>query len=290
MVDAILYSRSLRDSLDGRFGRGRRVQVRTTPEATIVVEVTHRDPALAEQVAAAYPDLINDMVIRLGILQHERRQEFLRRQVTEAHASLAGIEEQLVAFQTGSNAPELEEQARHTMDAAAQLQRRVVEKEIEVGQLRRMLTPDHPQLRAAESELAAWRQQLARLSSGTGGMDIFLPLQGSAELRSSAYRLAREMRAREQVYISLRGALEQAELEARKDLPVVSVIDAPLLPRTPSSPGLAPVLVVGALLGLCLGAAWVLAAHWWASPGNSAAASSIRSLRADLSKGMRVVR
>jgi LPS O-antigen subunit length determinant protein (WzzB/FepE family) len=290
MVDAILHSRTLRDSLDVRFGRHRKVNLRTTPEGAIAVDVTHRDPAWAQQIAAAYPELVNEMVISLGLVTHQRRQEFLRRQVTEAHDELTAIEEQLVEFQTVSNAPELEEQARQTIDAAAQLQRRVVEKEIEVGQLRRLLTPDHPELRAAEAELAAWRQQLARLGAGTGGRDIFVPLDGSPQLRAGAYRLARELRAREQVYISLRAALEQAELDARRDLPVVSVIDAPVVPDRPSSPGLVAVLVLGTIAGLLVGTAWALLAHWWRAPGNTQATTSIRSLRQDLAQGLRVTR
>ena len=64
-------------------------------------------------------------------------------------------------------------QARHRASPPpADLQRRIAEKEIEVAMLRRNATPQNPQLRAAEAELAAWRAQLNRLSARRGGGDL----------------------------------------------------------------------------------------------------------------------
>lgn len=262
MISTIMQSRTLRDSLRSRFGDIKDLKTRSNPEGAITVEATHRDAETAAKIANATPDLINLLATQVGLNTHQRKQEFLRSQLSDAQARLGSIESRLVQFQQGSNAPELDEQARQTVAAAADLQARIAEKEIEVVQLRRTLTSDHPRLRAAEAELAAWRGQLNRLSTGRTGSNIYVPLQASAGLKAEAYRLLREFKTHEQLVVALTASLTQAEMDVRNNLPVINVIDAARVPERPAGPGLAAILVLSFLLGVLGGAAWILLTRW----------------------------
>jgi uncharacterized protein involved in exopolysaccharide biosynthesis len=152
LITALARSRSLSDSLvarvvgpngnrgtaaDIREMLGRYTEIESKPEGSLAVEVSGRDPRLAAQVANAFPPLINAMSARVGVEAAMQRQQFLETQLRRAREALERSEQRLVAFQKQRNAPELQEQARRTVDAAAELQRQITAQELRVGQLRR---------------------------------------------------------------------------------------------------------------------------------------------------------
>jgi tyrosine-protein kinase Etk/Wzc len=265
IIAAFLESRTLRDSLVARYGplRERQLRARRDMEGSIIVDITHRDPTVAASVANAVPELLNVLALRASADVNEQRIGFLRMQLDEAQDRLVHAESRLVSFQQASGAPDVEEQGRRTIEAAVELQRRVTEMEIEVAQLRRVVTPNNPRLQAAEAELAAWRAQLRRITQGSEPGDLLLSLDASPELRAEAYRLARDFRTQEQVVLSLTAALTQAQLDSRDDLPVVTVIDPATIPDEPSGPGLFLMLPVAAVLGLVVGSLIIILGTSW---------------------------
>jgi uncharacterized protein involved in exopolysaccharide biosynthesis len=269
-VEAILRSRTLADSLIARHGyeknsagdrRLRRILRKQTriergDGGSVVVTVRHRDPEVAAHIAGEFPSLVNRMGIHLGMETALRKQEFLEAQLRQAHGRLEESEQRLMLFQKAQDAPEAQEQARRTVEAAALLQQQVMEQEVRVAQLRRVATPDNPELRAAVSELESWRGQLSRLTAGQGGRgQVFFSLRESPELLLSTGRLFRDFKKDETVYLTLAEALAEAQVSAKNDMPVVSVLDHAEVPFEPA--GLAPPLIaaVGLFLGFCFGLA-----------------------------------
>jgi uncharacterized protein involved in exopolysaccharide biosynthesis len=270
LIEAILGSRSLADAVVTRLTeepgarRASEIEVRTIlaqhtqvrsslGDGSITVEVVARDPELSARIANAFPPIINDIATELGTQLAVQKERFLQAQLTTAGERLALAEQELLNFQQANGAPEVLEQARRTLDAAADAQQRVLQKEVEISQLRRTLTPDHPTLQAATAELNVMRAQAQRLMSGGAGGQIFIPLQESPELKVQTTRLLRDFTRNEQIYASLTAALADAQVEANNNLPVVGVLDEALVPteRTLSH---APILLaVAALLGLLLG-------------------------------------
>lgn len=252
LVGVVLNSQSLADSVQRRAGRAQERRIRNEQDGSITIEILHRDPERAARIANAYPDLINALVLKVGLDNAVRKQDFLESQLVSARERLELSEQQMVQFQRGRDAPEPEEQGRRTIEAAAQLQQRIAEKEIEVSQLRRALTPDNPELRSAEAELTAWRAQLRRLTSGGGGQ-VFLPLSESAELKATATRILREYGKNEQIYLTLTANLAQTQIDAKNSLPVVSVIDPASPPTRPTGAGVVVTVLAAAVLGVILG-------------------------------------
>ena len=268
-IAAILKSGSLVDSMVARLGfekgsegdqqvremLGENTEVRSGEGGAVVITVGSRNPHLAFRTADEFPSLVNSLVIRLGTETAIHRQTFLESQLAAARQRLEASEQRLVAFQQTEDAPEVQEQARQTLQAATRLQQQIMEQEIKVAQLRRIATPNNPELRAAVAELNGWRSQLARLTGGgrSGANDVFVSLKESPELQLASTRLLREYKKDEQIYLSLSESLAEAQVTAKNDLPVVSVLDRPVLPTAPSSLSTALVAAVAALLGLCLG-------------------------------------
>jgi tyrosine-protein kinase Etk/Wzc len=270
IIEGVLKSRTMGDSIISRLGipleanapaeaEVRRVLARGTQithksDGSVVIQVRDTNPRRAAQIANEFPELTNVIMAALGINVALRKQELLETQLRGAQERLVDSEERLVQFQVTRDAPEIQEQARQTMEAAAALQQQIMEQEIRVAQLRRTATGENPELQAAVASLNMTRSQLSRITSGHGRRDqIFLSLRESPELKAGATRLVREFTKDEQVYLSLTAALVEAQIDANNNLPVVSVLDAAKVPLHPAR--LPPILVlsVAVLLGFMVG-------------------------------------
>jgi uncharacterized protein involved in exopolysaccharide biosynthesis len=269
LVGVIAKSQALRDSVVRRLGRAgdalrsprqvgtilrKRTTVKINPDGSVQVEVTAPEPRLAANVAAQFPDLINRIAAQLGRQTAMRKRQFLEEQLTTAGEALSRSEERLQAFQQNRDIPEVQEQARQTVQAAAELQRDIFEREARLSRLRLSATPGNPQVQAAEADLAARRAQLRRLTGSGGGGAVFVPLGTSPELKFSTLRLQREFSKNEQIYIALTAALAETQVDVNDNLPVVSVLDSPVAPTIPSGPSAPKVLVLAAFMGAALGA------------------------------------
>jgi tyrosine-protein kinase Etk/Wzc len=301
-IGVILKSRSLADSMVSRLTAGSTpdpereaairlaiadAQTEELPDGSVGVIVSAEDPELAASLANEVPELLNVVSTRVGAQTALRKQDFLQRQLENARENLLRAEQKLVAFQEGHDVPEAAEQAKRTMEAAADLQEQIIAKEVEVTQLRRTATSNHPALRAAMSELAALRQQLQRLSSGGLGSSVFLSLKDSPELKVDAARVMREFAQYEQMYVALTAALAQAQIDANNNLPIVSVLDPALVPSSPSRPSTPLVLGLAALLGLVAGVFLAFASEALQSarrnPANESLFAAWDQFKADLS-------
>jgi tyrosine-protein kinase Etk/Wzc len=232
----------------------RGTDVRGHSDGSTSIDVTGADPALVAQIASEFPASVNRIATSIGSQAARQKMEFLEGQLTGARERLLQSEQALIEFQQLQSAPEIQEQTRRTMEAAAELQSRIIEKEIQVAQLRRTATPDNPSLRAAAAELNSVREQLRRLTAGTrAGDQLFLSLEGSPELKTSAARLVREFTKNEQVYVSLTAALTEVQIDANNNLPVVTVLDPATVPQLPSGPKVGLLLGLFAFLGLLIG-------------------------------------
>lgn len=298
LILAITGSRRLADSIYSRVegdddpdrreffirGLSDRAEVEQTASGSYVIEVRDRDPEKAAAIANAYPALINSISADLGRQVVTEKREFLTGQLSEARLSLLQSEEHLLQYQRTTEAPAIEEQARQTVEAAAELQRQIMQKEVQIGQLRRSATPSNPELQQAQAELEAMRGQLRALTGGTGRSAVFVPLQESPELKVGELRLLREFATNEQVYLALTAALAETQIDARTNLPVVSVLDRAVPPTASARLPWTIVLFLFGWLGVVTGLALALLAeyrdHMRRHPDSALLRDAWRDLRA----------
>jgi tyrosine-protein kinase Etk/Wzc len=268
LVEAILRSNTLRDSVIGRVmpratpAERRRLRkllkrntaVRSNPsDRSVSVQVTMRDPRLAARFAAQFPSVINEIATRLSVQTAMGKRDALERQLVDARNRLTRSEDRLRTYEQATNTPAVEDQARRSVDAAADLQRTIIEQELVVSQLRRTATPDNPRLRAAEAQLSALHGQLERLNAGRGGGDLLLGARELPDLKLNYLRLYREFTKDEQIYVALTASLASAQLDTNDDVAVVSVLDDAAVPDEPSGPHRKLMVIVGLLFGALAG-------------------------------------
>lgn len=266
LIQEIVSSRTLADSLVARMkGRADAGVVRevlsqgvdfqgTGLTGPYTITVTAPDPELAATIANEFPPVVNAIASSLAAELSLQKAQFLEEQLDSASARLAASEQQLVRFERGSDAVDLQEQAKRTVEAASRLQTAVTEQELRVRSLRRSSTPNNPALRAAQGELDGLREQLRRLTSGTGADGaLYVPLSESSDLKVAAARVMRDYARDEQVYKSLTAALTQARMDASDNVPTVGVLDAAVPPGAPASRGTMMLMAIAGLAGLLVG-------------------------------------
>ncbi len=301
-ISAILKSASLADSMVHRLALelgthgeaeirhilAKQTSIKSGDGGSVIIEVLGKQPVLTAQIANEFAGVVNKIMAQLSSQTAMQRQAFLDSQLDVARGKLEESEQKFLEFQLVQEAPEIQEQARRTLEAAAQLQRQIMEQEVRVAQLRRTATPDNPELRAAIAELQGWRAQLRRLTDTqvVGGREVFVSLRESPELQLQATRILREFRKDEQVYVSLLTALAETQVEAKNDLPVVTVLDHAEVPKVPTGYP-APFLIgLGALLGMVAGVTGAFAREYLhgarADPENQRFFAAWDQLKADV--------
>jgi tyrosine-protein kinase Etk/Wzc len=277
LVATILRSQSMTDSImsrmvpEGGVGEAgeaaRRTQrevarvlrdgthVEQNMDGSVVVTVTDADPERAAAIANAMPEILNGISVRITAETAVRRQQLLAAQVDEARLRLIDSEQRLADFQLQRNLPEPQEQARRTIEAAAELQSAIHAQEIVVSTMSRTMTPENPQLRVEVNRLADLRTQLRRLAAGRSGSgEVLVPIGESPTLRLDATRLEREYRANEQIYLAMTAGFLEAQMAVGSEMPVVSVLDPAVPPRQPYRPW-KPLVMLAAMFGLVGGVA-----------------------------------
>jgi hypothetical protein len=241
----------------------KRTTIKPNTDGSILVEVRAPDARLAALLAQQFPSVINQIASYLARQAAAQKEQFLQGQLSTARERLVNSEQQLMTFQQKRDVPEVQEQAKQTVEAAAELQRDILEREVIVRQLSRFSTDNNPTLQKAIADLEARRDQLRRITGSTQKDNtVFLPLRTSPELKLSTARLLREFGTEEQVYLALTASLAQAQIDANDNLPVVSILDAAEIPDRRADARPLKVLVVAVVLGLFLGVMYAFAREY----------------------------
>jgi tyrosine-protein kinase Etk/Wzc len=266
-VPAIMKSKALRDSVSAYMRASHQTTLSRkaldkllkratsvgTDQATraVSIDVTTTDPHLSQRLASAFPAAVNAIASRTALDAASHRREILERQIQLARQHLVRSQRALLTFQEQTGAPQIQEQARQTVAAGAELQRTITQQELKVAQLSRVSTPDNPEYRAAAAQLATLRGQLRRLTNQ--GSEVFLSGRALPGVQLEMAQRLRDYTTDEQIYTMLTSDLVDAQLDLRNDLEVVSVLDATELPDRPSGPHRILLLLAGMILGSLLG-------------------------------------
>lgn len=267
LIDAIVRSRSLKDSIVHRMAPDAseeeqkrldriledRTEIRSNPQdRSITVELTAGDPELAARMVNQFPDVINEIATRVAVETAQKKRAALEQQLARAAEDLSRSEEALRNFEQASGAPAVQEQAKASVEAAAEAQRGIAEAELRMAQVARVFKPDHPTYRAAATDLAARRRQLALLNAGGAG-GVVLGQSQLPDLKLGYTRVYRDFTRDEQIFIALTAAMAGAQADANQDMAVVTALDTAVVPDERSGPRVKLIVLVGVFFGLLLG-------------------------------------
>jgi capsule polysaccharide export protein KpsE/RkpR len=228
----------------------------------ITLTVTDTDPVRARDIAQAYLDELNQLVNRTNTSSARQERIFLERRLQGVRADLEKAQHKLGEFSSTNATIDIKEQARATVDAASRLEVQMIAEQSALSSLRQIYGDDNVRVRSAQARLAVLQAEIVKMggssktplpdssaadanSPGSIEDTLYPPLRQLPRLAVPYADLYREVQVQEAVYQLLTQQYELARLQEAKDVPVVSVIDAPGIPEKKSFP---PRLLLSLLL------------------------------------------
>ncbi|MBI5482346.1 MAG: hypothetical protein HY906_26055 [Deltaproteobacteria bacterium] len=301
-IGAVLRSTSVTDAVITKFDLVKRYDVRYLEEArtelwehcsvrvdkkpgVVVLSCEDRSPQVAREMTAFFGEFGNRVFRRVTGSSATEERRFLEQRVAEARRDLEEASRRLREFQETHKVVDLPEQSKAVVASMAALRGELLAKQVELGyhdgfssrdestgaQLRRQIGVLQGKLHSLEeapapaSQAATGKAPRNRGAAKDNGTGIFPAALAVPKLRHEAERLFRELKVQETLFVMLAQRYESARVSEARDTSTFQILDQPTLPTMKSRPKRAMITAMGLLLGLCLGAAWVLVPPFWRS-------------------------
>ncbi len=255
LFTAMLRSRSIQDGIIDKFNLRGLYRVKRYEDARrklnsrrnivagddglISISVTDPNPKRAADMANAYVDQLLSLNQSLAFSEAAQRRLFYQQKLNDEREQLSQAELALKQAQEKSGLIQPDAQDRAIIDAVVNARAQVSMKEVQLQAMRSYATPNNPDLKRSEQELAGMRAQLARLEQSTGELgkgNLEIPTRRLPEAQLAFVRLSRDLKYHEALFEFLSKQLEAAEIDEAKEALVVQVVDKAVVPETKSGP------------------------------------------------------
>src|SRR5215471_1951904 len=177
---AMLKSRTVEDALINRFDLRKiynvkryqdarktlekRSEIDPEKEGLISIAVSDRDPKRAAEIANAWVDELRSLNQSLALTEAAQRRVFFEQKLVKERDDLASAELALKQIEQKTGLIQPDAQTRALIGAVADVRAQIAAKQVQIQSMRTFATPNNPDLKRAERELAELQAQSARLS------------------------------------------------------------------------------------------------------------------------------
>ncbi len=258
---------------------------------TITVEDT--DPRRARDLVQAYLEELNQIVTQTNTSSARQERLFIEHRLTSVRDELERAQLDLSNFSSTHSTIDIKEQTRAMVDAAAHLQGQLIAGQSELGSLQQIYGDGNVRVRAAQARVGSLQHQLTRMSGTSAALpagdaplsstELYPPLRQLPRLAVPYADLYRRVRVQETVFELLTQEYEMARIQEAKDIPVISVIDAPTIPDKKSFPPRLILALILTILACIAAAAFILVRDRWLHlPEIDSRKTLIRTMQASL--------
>ncbi len=287
----ILGSRTLQDRLISRFDLrkvygvrkwedarnklGKRTNISEDRKSGIMsITVADRNPERAREMAQSYVDELNKLVAELSTSTARRERIFLEARLKEVQGDLSESEKTFSEFSSKNSTLDIKEQGKAMLTAAAELEGELIAAETQLKGLEQIYTSNNVRVRTAQARVNELKRQLEKLGGtkavtgkvATQDADTDMPYPSIRQLPLLGVTYAdmyRHIRVQETVLEVLTREYELAKVEEVKEIPIVKLLDAPVIPENKSFPPRKLIIALGVLLSVLLGASYIVGAESW---------------------------
>jgi len=234
----------------------------------ISVLVKDRDPALAKDMANAYVQQLDRVVVQVATSAARREREFLEQRLQEEKKILADSEQRFSSFASSSMALDVPEQTRVMLEASAKLQGELIVARSELKGLEQTYTAENPRVKTVRARIDELDRELKRINGQSVTPDSASPYPSVKQLPKVGLawaELFRDRKIHETVFEMLTQQYETARVQEAREIPTVKVLDPA---QQPEKVHPRPILVIGigALVSVilaCLGMHLQHIGHRW---------------------------
>lgn len=216
------------------------VDISSSKEGLILIDVTDKDPQRAAAMANAFVEELDKLLQEMALKEARDRLVFLEKERNKAVLNLAKAEEDLRAFSERSNVLQIDAQTRGMLDYVANLRAQIDAKEIQIQVMRQQATPANYDVIRLDTELQGLKKKLqeteAKESISPRCGDIMIATSKVPALGLEYVRLYREAKYQEGLYQLFCKLTEIAHLDMVREASIVQVVDRGTTPEKKSKP------------------------------------------------------
>jgi uncharacterized protein involved in exopolysaccharide biosynthesis len=259
----------------------------------ITIGVTDRDPKRAAAMARAYVDELDRLVAQVSTSSARRERIFLEERLKTVKAELDSTAKNFSNFASKNTAIDIPAQGKAMVEAAANLQGRLIAAQAELSGLQQIYTNNNVRVRAAEARVNELQQKLTEIGAGGPGGDakeegaLYPSIRRLPILGVTYADLFLQTKIQATVYELLTQQYETAKVQEAKEIPSVKVLDAAIVPTKKSFPPRGLLTILGTMLGLAVAVTWSIAKTRWdaveaSNPNKVFASEVLTTVRATL--------
>lgn len=267
----------VRYAADARRVLNRRTDAKLDKQTSIIsIAVTDRSPTRAREMASAYVEELNNLVVSMDNSDAHKKRVFLDQRVKEIQTDLESSEKQLGQFSSHTGTLDAGAQSRAMLYSMSSVQGQLIAAQSTLRELQAIYSNKSPLVKQAEARVTTLSDELHKLEGQQGAnssdfdTDTSFPSLRELPLLGVTYAdLYRRTRTLEVAYELLNRELEAARLEEAEEMPSVKVLDPPVVAHKKSFPPRLILISVGALLSLLIGGWWIKTKDDWEKLDNS---------------------
>jgi uncharacterized protein involved in exopolysaccharide biosynthesis len=235
----------------------------------ITIGVTDRDPKRAAAVAHAYVDELDRLVAQVSTSSARRERIFLEERLKTVKAELDTTAKTFSNFASKNTAIDIPAQGKAMVEAAANLQGRLIAAQAELSGLQQIYTNNNVRVRSAEARVNELQKKLTELGAGDPGGNskeegaLYPSIRRLPVLGMTYADLFLQTKIQATVFELLTQQYETAKVQEAKEIPSVKVLDTAIVPTKKAFPPRMLLTILGTLLGLGVAITWTIAkTHW----------------------------
>jgi len=246
----------------------------------ITIEVVDTDRVRARDIAQGYVDELNRIVFRTNTSSARSERVFIENRLKGVQVDLERAQVQLSDFSAKNTAVDIREQTRALVDAGARVQAQLLAEQASLQSMRQIYGDANVRVRESEARIASLRGELAKMagssqapvpeddaSTAANSAELYPPLRQLPRLGVFYADLYRRVRVQETLYELLTQQYEMARIEEAKDLPAITVIDAPGIAEKKSFPPRLWVTLGLTFFAFAFVSGWILIREYWSRIG-----------------------
>jgi uncharacterized protein involved in exopolysaccharide biosynthesis len=217
----------------------------TEDKKTGVIEISiffPKEPTLSAAIANEYIEELSKIVNERAYTVAKKNRIFLEERVKQTELKLSQVEQDFKDFQQRYNVVAIDKQMEEGLKIYAELVAKLSEKEMQLEVMRKITSPDNPEVVTLNYEISELRKKIRELEEGQKVMQVkgyildrskklIIPLENVPELAMEYIRRRRELEIQNEIYKVLLRALEQARIEEEKETLSFEVVDYAYTPR-----------------------------------------------------------
>jgi uncharacterized protein involved in exopolysaccharide biosynthesis len=217
----------------------------TEDKKTGVIDISilfPKEPTLSAIIANEYIKELSKILNEKAYTVAKKNRIFLEERVKQTELKLSQVEQDFKYFQQRYNVVAIDKQMEEGLKIYAELVAKLAEKEMQLEVMRKITSPDNPEVVTLNYEINELRKKIRELEEGQKVMQVkgyildrskklIIPLENVPELAMEYIRRRRELEIQNEIYKVLLRALEQARIEEEKETLSFEVVDYAYTPR-----------------------------------------------------------